>query len=45
MYLICHVASLDHLIVRACEFIGGKSLCYITTLISLVTISIAMVEI
>ena len=45
MYLICHVTSHDHLIERACEFIGGNSLCYVTTLISLVTISIVMVVI
>ena len=45
MYLICHVTSHDHFIERACEFIGGNSLCYVTTLISLVTISIVMVVI
>ena len=45
MYLICHVTLHDHLIERACEFIGGNSLCYVTTLISLVTISIVMVVI
>ena len=36
MYLICYVTSHDHFIQRACEFIGGNSLCYVTTLISLV---------
>ena len=44
MYLICHVTSHDHLIERTCEFMGRISLCYVTTLISLVTMSIVMVE-
>ena len=44
MFLICHMTSPDHLIERACEFMGGNSLCYVTTLISLVTIGIVMVE-
>ena len=45
MYLICHIAWHDHLIVRACEFLGGSSLCYFTMLISHVNISIVMEEI
>ena len=45
MYLICQVASRDHLIEKACEFMGGNSLPYLTTLVSLVTISIVMIEI
>ena len=44
MYLICHVTSHDHLIERTCELLGRNSLCYVTKLISLVTISIMMVE-
>ena len=44
MYLICHVTSHDHLIERGCEFMGKNSLCYVTTLISLVTVSTLMVE-
>ena len=34
MYLICHMTSHDHLIERACEFMGGSSLCYVTTLMT-----------
>ena len=45
MYLICHVTSHDHLIERTCELMGRNSLCYVNMLISLVTISIVMVEI
>ena len=45
MYLICHVTSDDHLIERACKRMGGNSLCYVTTPISLATISTVMVEI
>ena len=44
MYLICHVTSHDHLIERAYKCMGGSSLCYDTTLISLATISIVMVD-
>ena len=44
MYLICHVTSDDHLIERACKLMGGNSLCYVTTPISLATISIVMVD-
>ena len=28
MYLICHVTSHDHLIDRACKFMGGSTLCH-----------------
>ena len=45
IYLVCHVTSHEHLIERAYEFMGGNSICYVTTLISLVAISIEMVEI
>ena len=45
MYLICQVASRDHLIEKACVFMGGNSLSYLTTLVSLVTICIVMIEI
>ena len=45
MYLICDVTSRDHLTERASEFMAGSSLCYVTILGSLVTISIVMVEI
>ena len=45
MYVICHMTSQDHLIEKACEFTGGNSLRYITRLITLLTISIRMVEI
>ena len=34
IYLICHVILHDHLIKRLCEFMGGNSLGYVTTLIS-----------
>ena len=44
IYLICNVTSHDQLIDRAWEFMGDNSLCYVTTLISIVTITIAMVE-
>ena len=44
MYLIGQVTSRDHLTQRACEFMGENSLCYVTTLITFVTISIVMVE-
>ena len=45
MYLICHATSYDHLIEESYEFMGGSSLQYVTTLASLVTISILIVEI
>ena len=45
MHLICHMISHDHLIDRACKFVGKSSLCYVTMLTSLVAISIVMVEI
>lgn len=45
MYLICHLTSYGYLIQRACEFLGGNFLCYVTTLIILVVISIVMVDI
>ena len=35
MCLIFHVISHDRFIERACKYMGGWSLCYITTLISL----------
>ena len=44
MFLICHVSPRDQLIKRACKFMGGSSLCHVVTLISLLTISIKMVE-
>ena len=44
MYLICDVTSRDHLTERASEFMVGSSLCYVTILGSLVTISVVMVE-
>ena len=44
MYLISHLTLHDHLIERGYEFMGKNSLCYVTTLISLVTISTVMVE-
>ena len=44
IYLICHVASQDHLIEGSCKFMGGSSLWYVTTLINIVTISIVIVE-
>lgn len=45
IHSICLVTSKDHLIERSCEFMGGSTLCYAITLISLVTVSIMMVEI
>ena len=44
MNLNCHVTSHDQLIEKPCKFLGGSSLCYVTALISLVTICIVMVE-
>ena len=45
MDVICHMTSHDHLIEKACEFTGGNYLSYMTTLISLLNISIRMMEI
>ena len=45
MYLIYHATSHDHLIKEPWEILGGSSLQYVTTLISLVTINIVIVEI
>ena len=45
MYLICHMTLHNHLIERACEFMGRNSLCYVTKLINLVTMRFLMVEI
>ena len=42
MYLIHHVMSHDHLIERSCKFMDGSSLCYVITMISLVTTVIAL---
>lgn len=44
-YLICHVTSQDYLIEGSGEFMGGSYLWYISTLISLMTISIGIIEI
>ena len=38
MYLICHVASYDHIIKRSCKYMGGSSFRYITILTRLVMI-------
>ena len=45
MYLICHMTSHDHFTEGSCKFLDGSSLWYVTTLISLVTTSIVIVEI
>ena len=45
MYLRCDVTSDDHIIEKVCKIKGGRSLCCVTILTSLVTISIVMVEI
>ena len=39
------MTSHDQLIEEACKFLDGSSLCYVTMLVSLVTISIAMMEV
>ena len=43
--LICHVASYDLFIEVSYEFMGRSSLRYVTILMTLVTISIVIVEI
>ena len=45
MYLLCHVSSHDHFTEGLCEFMGGNSLCYVTMVKILVTISTMIVEI
>ena len=45
MYLICLMTSQDHFIERSYKFMDGSSLCYATMLVSLVAISIVMLEI
>ena len=40
MYLFYHVTHQDHLIERSCKFMGGTFLCYVATLITLVTMNI-----
>ena len=45
MYLICHVLPHDHYTKGSRKFMGGSSWYYIITLISLMTISIVIVEI
>ena len=45
MYLICHMPSHDHLIEGLWKFLGGSSLRYVTTLISLAIISTVILEI
>ena len=45
MYSVCFVTSKDHLIEGSCEFRDGSSSQYVTTLTSLVTIDIVIVEI
>ena len=42
--LICHVASYDLFIEASCEFMGRSSLRHVTILMTLVTISIVIVE-
>ena len=44
IYPICQVTSSDHLIERACKIMSENSFCYVIKLISLVTISIVIVE-
>ena len=44
IYPICQVTSSDHLIERACKIMSENSFCYVVKLISLVTISIVIVE-
>ena len=44
MYLICPMTSHNHLIERLFKFLGGSSFWYVTTLISLLTICIVIVE-
>ena len=45
MHLVCHVTSHDHLIKGSCRFIGGSSLQYVTTVVSVVIISLVTLEI
>ena len=45
MYLICHVTSHDHPIESSWKIVSGGSLCYVATLINLVTIVIVMMKI
>ena len=45
MHSICHVTSQEHITEGSCDFVGGKSLQYVTALISFVTIGITIVEI
>ena len=44
-YLICHITSQDREIKGSCDFIGGSFLICITTLPSVMTIEIVVVEI
>ena len=43
LHLICHVSLHDHLTEGSCKFMGGSSLQYVTTLISLASLSNVMV--
>ena len=45
MHLICRLNWHDHLIERWRDIMGGSSLCYATTVISLATLSIEMEKI
>ena len=44
-YLIFHVTSQNHLIEGSCKFMNETSLLYVTTMPSLVTIGIVVIEI
>ena len=44
MYLICHVASQNHVIEESCNFINYSSSLYVTALPRLVAIGIAVAE-
>ena len=43
--LVCHVILQDHVVTRSCDFVGESPSWYVTTLQSLVTIGIVIVEI
>ena len=45
MFLICQVTSQNHVIEGSCNFLSGNSSWYVTTLLSLVAIGTAVVDI
>ena len=45
MFLVCHVATPDHIFKESCDLMNGSTLSWVTTVLSLVAREIAFEEI